>query len=69
MSAKPEAVLKHFFRMFVDQTTIAIDPTCGSGSSVRAGKEAKSFIGIEKNEEFATLARLNLNKGAKDGTA
>ncbi len=71
MSAKPEAMLLHFYRMFCDETTVGIDPTCGSGNSVRAGLalKAKSFIGIEKNEEFANLARMNLNKEEKDGRA
>ncbi len=65
MSVKPESVLRHFYRMFVDGTTVFIDPTCGSGSSVRAAKAggAKHFVGIERNEDFANAARLEFNKG------
>ncbi len=65
MSSKPTDMLTHYFRMFVDSTTIAIDPTAGSGNALLAGRNcgARSFIGVEKNEEFAALARLNLNKG------
>lgn len=59
MSVKPEPVLRKFFSMFVDNTTIMLDPTCGSGSSVRAAKSAGAnhAIGIEKNELFANDAR------------
>lgn len=69
MSAKPTSMLQHYFKMFVDSTTIGIDPTCGSGSSVLAAKlgGAKSFIGLEKNVEFAASARLNFNQGVNNG--
>lgn len=62
MSIKPQAMLSHFFRMFVDSSTTFLDPTCGSGSSVRAAKStgAKSSLGLELNPEFADRARLQM---------
>lgn len=62
MSIKPQAMLSHFFRMFIDSSTTFLDPTSGSGSSVRAAKMAgaKSALGIELNPEFADRARLQM---------
>jgi hypothetical protein len=54
MSVKPEPMLKHFFEMFVDDSTLMLDPTCGSGSSLRAAKSrgAQYVLGLEENSEF-----------------
>lgn len=54
MSQKSLPMLKHFFRMTVDEHTFMLDPTCGSGSAVRAAHEAgaKHVLGLEKNPEF-----------------
>lgn len=54
MSVKPEPMLRHFFRMFVDQHTTMLDPTCGSGASVCAARDAgaRSTLGLEINPEF-----------------
>lgn len=59
MSEKPEPMLRHFFRMLVDENTVMLDPTCGSGSALRAAESlgAKYVLGLEINEEFAALAR------------
>lgn len=64
MSIKPEAMLRHFFRMFVDAHTLMLDPTCGSGSSVRAAKglAASHVVGLEINPEFAKMANIQVNK-------
>jgi len=58
MSTKPEPVLRHFFRMFVDENSVVLDPTCGSGSALRAAKSlgAAHMLGIEINAEFADRA-------------
>ena len=58
MSTKPEPVLRHFFRMFVDENSVVLDPTCGSGSALRAAKSlgAAHILGIELNAEFADRA-------------
>ena len=58
MSAKPEPVLRHFFRMFVDENSTVLDPTCGSGTALRAAESlgAAHILGIEVNKEFAERA-------------
>jgi hypothetical protein len=57
-SAKPEPMLRHFFRMFVDSTTRMLDPTCGGGSSLRAAESlgAVSVLGLERDETYARTA-------------
>lgn len=61
-STKPEPVLRHFFSMVCDEFTSLFDPTCGSGSSIRAAESlgAKLTLGLEINEEFADGARKAL---------
>lgn len=63
MSIKPLPVLQNFFRMFVDDSTLMLDPTCGSGSSLRAAESlgAKHVLGLELNKEFAAGANRALN--------
>lgn len=61
-SVKPVAMLQHFFRMVVDKSTRMLDPTCGSGSSVRAAEsmDARFAMGLEINKESADAARREL---------
>jgi tRNA G10 N-methylase Trm11 len=49
----------------VDSSTSFLDPTCGSGSSVRAanGIGAARVVGIEANSQFAERANINFIKG------
>lgn len=63
MSEKSEDMLAHFMRMMVDENTRMLDPTCGSGSSLRAARRlgAASILGLEMNPEFANNARRALN--------
>jgi len=67
MSEKPEPMLRHFFRMVVDKTSTVLDPTCGSGSAIRAaeGLGAAHVRGLELNPEFAARAELELVKARK----
>lgn len=62
MSIKPQPMLESFFRMFVDSSTVMLDPTCGSGSSIRAAESvgASHVLGLERNPEFADRARTAL---------
>jgi len=64
MSIKPEPVLRNFFRMFVDETSLVLDPTCGSGTSLRAAESlgASFVLGVEQNGEFAEGAKRALTK-------
>jgi hypothetical protein len=67
MSEKPAEMLRHFFRMIVSEHTMMLDPTCGSGSALRAAQSlmARRVLGLEVNPEFAALSRLAL-EGAED---
>jgi ParB/RepB/Spo0J family partition protein len=62
VSTKPEPVLKHFLSMIVDENTRLLDPTCGSGSSLRAAEElgAASVLGMDIDERTVGLARTAL---------
>lgn len=61
-SEKPQPMLEHFFELFVDEFTRMLDPTCGSGSSVRAAIRlgAKFTKGIEMDPDFAKTSRTRL---------
>lgn len=61
---KPEPMLRHFFEMFVDGHSRVLDPTCGSGSSIRAAESlgAECALGIERDPELARRAENELLK-------
>ncbi len=63
MSEKPVPVLTHFMRMFVDEYTIMLDPTCGSANAVRVASKggAASVLGLEKDQTFYELAKEHFN--------
>lgn len=63
-SEKPRPVLEYFFRMFVDEYTVMLDPTCGSGNACRVAEKlgAKSVLGIEKVKETYDEAEKNYGK-------
>lgn len=67
ISEKSEPMLRHFFRMFVDQYTSVFDPTCGSGAAIRAAESlgASSTLGLEINPEFAHEAQRRLVEARK----
>lgn len=59
MSEKPRGMLRHFMRMIVDEYTIMLDPTCGSGNAVKVGEllGASKVLGLERNKEFYERAK------------
>ena len=61
---KPEAMLRHFLSAVVDGTTVMLDPTCGSGSSLLAAENlgAKSVLGLELDPSYAAAAQANLTQ-------
>ena len=67
MSEKPEPMLRHFFGMLVDENTVLLDPTCGSGSALRAANSlgARFVLGLERNAEFAGIAQDALARARK----
>lgn len=58
-SQKPIPVLTHFFSMFIDETTTFLDPTCGSGTSLRVAHDlsASHLVGLEIDSEMAEIAQ------------
>jgi hypothetical protein len=67
MSPKPVEVLQHFFKMFVDGSTLMLDPTAGSGNALIAAKSlgAQYVLGLEENEDFCKDA----NRAVKNARA
>lgn len=62
MSEKSRPMLDHFFRMLVDESTLMLDPTCGSGNAVKAAEMAGAAwsTGFELNPEYVERAKENL---------
>lgn len=58
MSEKPIDMLRQFFRMYVDDTTVMFDPTCGSANAVALAESmgAAKVLGCEMNKEFYEAA-------------
>lgn len=58
-SEKPQGMLEYFLGMLVDETSRVLDPTCGSGSAIRAASKFKpaALLGIEQDPEFVKYAR------------
>lgn len=63
-STKPEPMLKHFLTMLVDENTSMLDPTCGSGASLRAAESlgARHTLGLEIDPDFAQAAQAELKR-------
>lgn len=61
-SCKPEPMLRHFMQMTTDEHTSMLDPTCGSGSSLRAAESlgANRVLGLEISPDSCHLARQAL---------
>jgi len=57
-SEKPKHVVSTFCRMLVDDHTIALDPTAGSGRPLQAITDlgSKQVVGLEKNQSIYDLA-------------
>lgn len=56
---KPQAMLRHFLRMFVDNNSVVLDPTCGSASALKAARSlgAPTVLGLERDPQFYELAK------------
>lgn len=67
VSEKPETVLRHFFRMCVDDLSEVLDPTCGSGTSIVAAEEmgANRIQGLDISEEVCETARARVRRHRK----
>jgi DNA modification methylase len=58
MNEKPVAMLQHFMRMFVDEYSLVLDPTAGSGNALKAAQalRANHVLGLERDQEFFNRA-------------
>ena len=65
MREKPKPVLRHSFRMFVDESTRMLDPTCGSGNAVAVAEDmgVSSVLGLEIDPEFCERAQAAFASG------
>lgn len=70
-STKPEPMLRHFMEMLVDENTQMLDPTCGSGASVRAAESlgATHVLGLEIDKQYVEPARLALKQARQKRAA
>lgn len=61
-STKPEPMLRHFLSAIIDPNTRLLDPTCGSGSAIRAAESlgAEYALGLERDPEFLADAQAKL---------
>ena len=64
ISEKPQPVLEHFMKMFVDEHSYVLDPTCGSGNALAVAKRlgAKRILGLDIEDEYVEAANLNVGK-------
>ena len=62
-SQKPLRVLEHFFEMFVDNSSVVLDPTAGSATSLIAANRlnAKEIVGLELDESIYNKACAHIN--------
>lgn len=65
LSEKPQPVLRHFFQMFLDETSTVLDPSCGCGNALAVAEEfkVKSVFGLDVDTNSVELARGILRKG------
>lgn len=67
VSEKSQPMLEHFLRMVIDPLSEVFDPTCGSGSALRAAERlgAKRVLGLELSPDNSALAALAMNNQRK----
>lgn len=63
-SEKPYPVVKHFLEMFIDNHSVVLDPTAGSGTALRAAYSlgADKVVGLEIDEEMQKAASREFKK-------
>lgn len=60
-TAKPVSLMIELVGLFTDPGELVLDPFCGSGTTgVACLATGRRFVGIEKNPEYADLARRRL---------
>lgn len=68
MSEKPLPVVTKFLSMLIDETTSLLDPTCGSGTAIRAARDlnAKIALGLERDPKNHIIAQQTLGVFSHD---
>lgn len=60
-TVKPNDLMRYLCRLVTPPGGVILDPFCGSGSTGKAAiMEGFAFIGIERDEEYAALARKRI---------
>lgn len=61
VSQKNQDMLEDFLRMFIDDESVVLDPTCGSGTALAAALKlgASYVVGLDINEECVEIAKAN----------
>ena len=60
-TVKPTALMRYLCRLVTPPGGIVLDPFCGSGSTGKAAvREGFGFIGIEREAEYARIARCRI---------
>ena len=66
---KPEALMRQLADDFTDHGDLILDPFCGSGTTgLAALRLGRRFIGIEREEKWATLSRERLQAETENST-
>lgn len=63
-SVKPEPMLRHFLGMVCDGNSRLLDPTCGSGTAIRAAEslDCERALGLEIDPDFYELSLAKLRQ-------
>lgn len=64
LSEKPQPVLRHFFRLFIDESSSVLDPSVGSGNALAVAEEMKAqrVFGLDLDPVAVEMARNSLRR-------
>jgi site-specific DNA-methyltransferase (adenine-specific) len=66
-TVKPQDLMEWLIKLVTREDQTVLDPFCGSGTTCKAAKELnRRFIGIEKQEQWADVARVRCNLTPED---
>lgn len=66
-TVKPQDLMEWLIKLVTRENQIVLDPFCGSGTTCKAAKELnRRFIGIEKQAQWADVARVRCNLTPED---
>lgn len=66
-TVKPQKLMRYLIKLITPPNSVVLDPFTGSGSTgIAALKEGHTFIGIEKEQEYVTIAENRINKALSE---